>query len=267
MARAIADGAAAAGASLTAWRLAEPEPARHAHFQAMGIQTFTDAASAMADAVSRGPAGGEGVRLLLAIKPQVLAEVSAGLAHVLPVPGVPIVSILAGTTIERLHHAFPGCRRVVRAMPNLAARIGMGVTAFAASPQSTPEDLDFARSIFESVGSMVVSIDESLMDAFTALAGSGPAYLFFLAEAMARAGVELGFDDDTAQSVTRQTLAGAARLLAETPDRPEALRAAVTSKGGTTQAALAVLERRGVAVSILEAMAAARDRGRELSRF
>lgn len=267
MARAIADGVSGAGVSLAAWRLAEPEVALHAHFQSLGIQVFPDAASAITDAASGDPAGGECVRLLLAVKPQVLPDVAASLASVLPRRGVPIVSILAGTTIERLCQAFPGCGRVVRAMPNLAARVGMGVTALSPSAQSTTQDVDFARSMFESVGPMVVSIDESLMDAFTALAGSGPAYLFLLAEAMARAGGELGFDQDTAMAITRQTLAGAATLLSESPDKPGTLRMAVTSKGGTTQAAIEVLERRGVAAALVEAMTAARDRGRELSRF
>lgn len=112
---------------------------------------------------------------------------------------------------------------------------------------------------------MVVTIEESLMDAFTAVAGSGPAYVF-LAEAMIQASVRLGFDEPTARDIVRETIAGEGNLLAESAEAPEKLRAAVTSKGGTTEAACKKLDEAGVMPALVEAIRAARDRGREFGK-
>ncbi|MCH9057700.1 MAG: hypothetical protein IIB55_03625 [Planctomycetes bacterium] len=129
----------------------------------------------------------------------------------------------------------------------------------------TPGDEALALRIFEAVGD-VIRIDEQLMDAFTAVAGSGPAYVFYLAQAMSTAATKLGFDEAQAKQIVQRTIAGAGALLAESPDSPEALRAAVTSRGGTTAAATAVLDESSVMQAMIDAITAAHDRGRELSR-
>lgn len=198
---------------------------------------------------------------LLAIKPQALGgvEVGAGL------DGRVVISILAGTPGERIRAAMPGAR-VVRAMPNLAARLRQSVTAVCASAGAGAGDAAFARRLFGGIGPVVVEIDEHLMDAFTALAGSGPAYVFYLAEAMIRTGVGAGFDPATAARIVQQTIAGASALMAASQDDPGTLRTAVTSKGGTTQAAIEVFNHHRVGQHIGEAIEAATDRAAELAR-
>ena len=160
--------------------------------------------------------------------------------------------------------ALGGRARVIRVMPNTPAQLRRGVSAIAIGEGASEDDAQFAVALFESVGE-VVRVDESMIDAFTALAGSGPAYVFYLAEAMMRAGVEIGFDEATADRIVRGTIAGSAALLSDSTDRkPIDLRAAVTSKGGTTFAATQSLDASGAMDAIVRAIIAARDRGREL---
>ena len=141
----------------------------------------------------------------------------------------------------------------------------MGVTAICPGTGASAEDLDFTERLFRAVG-QTLPLPEDLMDAYTALAGSGPAYVYYLAEAMHHAGLRMGFDERTADRVVRAVIEGAAGLLASEADRtPAELRAAVTSRGGTTAAATTLLDDRGVASAIVDAVVAARDRGRELS--
>jgi pyrroline-5-carboxylate reductase len=175
-----------------------------------------------------------------------------------------VISILAGMPGHRVREALGGRCRVVRAMPNLPAKIGHGATAVCMAAGARDGDDEFARRLFEGVGRLVVTIDESMMDAFTAVAGSGPAYLFLLAEAMVHAAAEIGFDEATANDIVRQTIAGAAALLSESVEAAGELRKAVTSKGGTTEAALRVLNDAGFTRALQRAVTAARDRGREL---
>ncbi|MEZ6234470.1 MAG: pyrroline-5-carboxylate reductase [Phycisphaerales bacterium] len=208
--------------------------------------------------------------MLIAVKPQMFEAVGAELAPVLSSTGQSergeplVVSIMAGTRAAAIRERLGGAVRVVRAMPNTPARIGQGVTGIAAGPGATEADLAVAERLFRACGPVVVRIDEGLMDAFTAVAGSGPAYLFYLAEAMERAAVAVGFDGATARGMVGQTIRGAAALLEQGAD-PAALRAAVTSKGGTTAAATGSLDRDGVAEAVGRAIAAGRDRGRELA--
>jgi pyrroline-5-carboxylate reductase len=149
-------------------------------------------------------------------------------------------------------------------MPNLPAAIGEGATAVALGEGARPGDEALAMRIFGAIGPVVERIDERLMDAFTAVAGSGPAYLFYLAEAMSRSAVALGFEPAAADRMVRQTLAGAALLLRGSAESPAALRGRVTSKGGTTEAAVNVLDGAGAMGAIERAVAAAEKRGREL---
>ena len=148
-------------------------------------------------------------------------------------------------------------------MPNTPALIGAGASAISPGTNATEEDLAWAEEILGAVG-IVVRVPESSLDAVTGLSGSGPAYVFLVAEAMAEAGVLAGLPRDIAETLAHQTLLGAARLVVEEGSPPSALRAAVTSPGGTTAAGLRELERNGVRSAFLEAVMAASERAREL---
>jgi pyrroline-5-carboxylate reductase len=174
-----------------------------------------------------------------------------------------VLSIAAGVTLARLEAAVGAGVPVVRAMPNTPALVGAGAAAIAPGTAAGDEDLAWAESILGAVGT-VVRVPERLLDAVTGLSGSGPAYVFLVAEALIDAGVLVGLPRPTAIALATQTLLGSARLLAETGDGPEALRAAVTSPGGTTAAGLRVLESAGLRAAFLDAVAAATDRSREL---
>ena len=173
-----------------------------------------------------------------------------------------VLSIAAGVTLAALEDAVPD-RPVVRAMPNTAALVRKGAAAIAAGRHADEIHLDLAERVLGSVG-VVVRVPEALLDAVTGLSGSGPAYLFLVAEAMIEAGVLVGLPRETAVVLVEQTLLGASTLLAGGDEGPEALRAAVTSPGGTTAAGLARLEARGVRAAFLEAIEAATQRSREL---
>ncbi len=172
-----------------------------------------------------------------------------------------IVSIAAGVTTSAIEAVAPG-RPVVRAMPNTPALVGQGAAAIAGGVSATSGDLDTAERLLRAVGS-VVRVPEHLLDAVTGLSGSGPAYVFMVAEALIEAGVLSGLPRDVSADLTIQTLLGAATLLAAERD-PERLRAMVTSPGGTTAAGLHQLERAGVRAAFLDAVAAATNRSKEL---
>ena len=176
-----------------------------------------------------------------------------------------VLSIAAGVTLVKLESALGGAVPVVRAMPNTPALVGAGAAAISPGSHATDDDLAWAESILTAVG-VVVRVPEKLLDAVTGLSGSGPAYVFLVAEALIEAGVLAGLPRDVSTTLTNQTLLGAARLLTETGDGPEALRAAVTSPGGTTAEGLRVLETAGLRSALLEAVMAATERSRELGR-
>jgi pyrroline-5-carboxylate reductase len=177
-----------------------------------------------------------------------------------------VLSILAGAPAATVREALGGRARVVRVMPNTPALVGRGMTALAPGPETTADDRAFARAFFGAVGT-VIEIDEARMDAFTAVAGSGPAYVFLLAEALAAAGAAAGLDAADALLAARETIAGAGVLLGGSAEEPAALRRRVTSPGGTTVAALAVFEDAGLREIVARAVLAARDRGAELARL
>jgi pyrroline-5-carboxylate reductase len=207
--------------------------------------------------VATDPPGGGGA--VLAVKPADVPAASAALAAA----GVDrVVSIAAGVRLAVLEEAL-GPVPVVRAMPNTPALVGAGATAVAAGSRAGEEDLAWAEEVLGAVG-VVVRVPESLLDAVTGLSGSGPAYVFLVAEALIDAGVLVGLPRDLSATLTVQTLLGAARLLAESGDGPEALRAAVTSPGGTTAAGLRALESAGVRSALLDAVSAATERSRQL---
>jgi pyrroline-5-carboxylate reductase len=174
-----------------------------------------------------------------------------------------VLSLAAGVGVDALETAAGGGVPVVRAMPNTPAMVGAGAAAMSPGAHAGPDDLAWAGSILGAVGT-VVEVPEASLDAVTGLSGSGPAYVFLVAEALIDAGVHAGLPRSVADSLVRQTLLGAARLLAEGEEGPEALRAAVTSPGGTTAAGLRVLEERAVRAALLDAVAAATARSREL---
>lgn len=175
-----------------------------------------------------------------------------------------VLSIAAGVRLEVLEAAVPG-RPVVRAMPNTAALVGAGAAAVAAGSEATDAHLELAERVLGAVG-VVVRVPEKHLDAVTGLSGSGPAYVFLVAEALIEAGVLVGLSWETSRTLATQTLLGSARLLAEGDDDPTVLRAAVTSPGGTTAAGLAELERHGVRAAFFAAVEAATARSRSLGR-
>jgi pyrroline-5-carboxylate reductase len=177
----------------------------------------------------------------------------------------PVLSIAAGITIRRLEADLLPGTPVVRAMPNTAALVGAGAAAVAAGRSADESELTWAEEILGAVGA-VVRVDEALLDAVTGLSGSGPGYVFLVAEALIEGGVLAGLPRPVATTLAVQTLLGSARLLDESPNGPEALRGAVTSPGGTTAAGLRALEAAGVRSAFLEAVLAATERSRELGR-
>jgi pyrroline-5-carboxylate reductase len=241
----------------------EPERIKRDMFKAWGLETPTTASDLIHWLEDEEDDLKKEGQLLLAVKPQSLLEVGAELAPLLGKKNRVVISLLAGTPTHVVKKALGGEVCVIRTMTNTPAQIRRATTAIALGEGAGIEDGQLAADLFGALG-RVVPIEEDLMDAFTAVAGSGPAYLFYLAEAMTRAATEVGFDPDTAQWIVRWTLAGSAALLDHTDQPPATLRAAVTSKGGTTAAATKVLDDSGVKESIVRAIRAARDRGREL---
>lgn len=198
---------------------------------------------------------------VIAVKP---GDVASAAAAVADAGAERVLSVAAGVTTRAIEDASGGRLRVVRAMPNTPALVGAGAAAVCPGSTAREEDLAWAEEVLGAVG-VVVRVAEKDLDAVTGLSGSGPAYVFLVAEAMAEAGVLAGLSRDVAERLAFQTLLGSARLLlAEEGASPAALRAAVTSPGGTTAAGLRELERHGVRSAFLEAVMAAAERSREL---
>jgi len=174
-----------------------------------------------------------------------------------------VLSIAAGVTLARLESWLDDGTAVVRAMPNTPALVGCGASAIAPGSAAGDDDLAWAEAVLSAVGK-VERVPEKLLDAVTGLSGSGPAYVFLVAEALVEAGVANGLPRPVSEILTIQTLLGSARLLAESGERPESLRAAVTSPGGTTAAGLAALESRAVRAAFMEAVTAATERSKSL---
>ena len=209
---------------------------------------------------SPAPAVDDADVVVVAVKP---ADAPSALEQALPSLGADalIISIAAGVRIATLEAAAPG-RPVVRAMPNTPAVVRRAATAISPGAHATDVHLETAERILGAVGT-VVRVPEAQLDAVTGLSGSGPAYVFLIAEALIDAGVLVGLPRPVADALTRATILGAATLLAE-GEQPEQLRAAVTSPGGTTAAGVRVLEAEGVRTAIGDAVLAATDRSREL---
>lgn len=200
--------------------------------------------------------------IVLAVKPQQMREACAPLAPALQRQLV--VSIAAGLRLADLSRWLGGHRLLVRTMPNTPALIGAGVTGLCALPEVDAAGRDAAERVLQAVGSTVWIADEAQMDAVTAVSGSGPAYVFLFIEALQQAGEELGFTPAQARQLALETTLGAARLAAQSDEPASVLRERVTSKGGTTAAALARMAECGVAAGIVAGVKAADARGRKL---
>lgn len=234
-------------------RVSDPDPQQRAAFGDAGAHT-TDDNNAVAAAAET---------LILAVKPQIMDEVVGGLAGSVR-PDALVVSIAAGIPTSRLEGLLPAGTRVVRVMPNTPLMVGCGVTAAVGGQNATTGDMARVVEIFSAAGTTVQVEDEAHMHAVTALSGSGPAYVFRFIEAMTAAGDALGLPDELSRAMAAGTALGAANLLMNSGQTPATLRERVTSPGGTTEAALAVLEERDFAGTVEAAMRAAHQRSVEL---
>ena len=199
---------------------------------------------------------------VLVVKPGDVADAARAVADA---GAQRLLSVAAGVTTRAIEEAAGRTLPVVRAMPNTPALVGAGAAAISPGASAGEDDMAWAEAILAAVG-VVVRVPENMLDAVTGLSGSGPAYVLLVAEAMADAGVLAGLPRDVAETLAFQTLLGSARLLNEAGDSPAALRAAVTSPGGTTAAGLRELERHGVRAAFLDAVMAATERSRDLGR-
>jgi pyrroline-5-carboxylate reductase len=199
--------------------------------------------------------------VVLSVKPQIFPEVWPEIEAALS-PDTLVVSIMAGVPSSKIANGKP--IRVVRVMPNTPALIGEGAAGIAAGEFATEADLQVAEKLMGAVGA-TVTVKEEELHAVTALSGSGPAYVFHLLESMLEAAHQMGMEKGIARELALATVIGAAKLMQETGEEAEALRKKVTSKGGTTAAAIQTLEERGVKESIVAALLAAQARSRELA--
>ncbi len=230
----------------------DPEPARQAAAKSLGM-VAADTPAGLAGAVDT---------LVFSVKPQVWKDAAAMVAPVLR-PGARIVSIMAGVSIASLRAALPEGVRVIRVMPNTPALVGAGAAGIALDENCGPEDEAAARMMFEAVGVAEV-VPESAINAITALSGSGPAYFFYLVECLVKAAVKEGLDEAVATRLAVQTAFGAGKLLAESGESASTLREKVTSKGGTTFAALESFRADNLESVVVAAVHAASERAREL---
>lgn len=200
--------------------------------------------------------------IVLAVKPQQLREVAAALAPLLKQQLV--ISIAAGVRSEDLSRWLGGYRQLVRSMPNTPAMISAGMSGLYALPEVAQTQRQQAETVLQAVGATLWLNDEAQMDGVTAVSGSGPAYVFYFMEAMQIAATELGFSPQQARTLTLQTFLGAASLASQSEEDAATLRARVTSRGGTTERALATMEDAAVKSAIVKAIHAAAGRSREL---
>ena len=200
--------------------------------------------------------------IVLAVKPQQMREAAQSLAPLLG--EALVVSIAAGIRTAELARWLGGARRIVRAMPNTPALVRAGVSGMFATAGASPEDRSRADALLGAVGETVWLAREEQLDAVTAVSGSGPAYVFYFIEALEAAGRELGLEAGQARTLALGTFLGAARLAHASRDEPAVLRARVTSKGGTTERAIAALEADHVQAALVRAVRAAAERSREL---
>ena len=254
MAQALIGGLLRAGHPADALVAADPNPKMRERIQRrFGIQAQTDNADAVANADV----------IVLAVKPQMMAAVLASIAASIQ-PGAVVISVAAGIPVASLKQALNPGQAIVRVMPNTPALMGLGATGLFADQACSEDQRGLAEWIFSAVGEVATIDDEMLMDAVTAVSGSGPAYFFALTEALSEAGIEAGLPPATARLLARQTAAGAGAMLAEKDADAATLRRQVTSPGGTTAAALEAFEQQHLKSVVNTAVQAAVARGRQL---
>ncbi len=255
MGRALTGGMLAQGV-ISAGELCVVEPSSDGrawwseHQKDVAVVNSLDQAIESADAV------------LLAVKPAVISQVAQQKADFWS--GKLVVSIAAGINLTKLA-GWIGHKRLIRVMPNTPSLVGEGASAFCCAAEATADDEGWIQTVLQSVG-MAVRVDETQMDAVTGLSGSGPAYVCLVIEALADGGVLAGLPRALAQKLATQTVLGTAAMVAQTGRHPGELKDAVASPGGTTIAALRVLEQNGIRGAFIDAVAAAADRSRELDR-
>ena len=253
MASAIALGLLRHGMPAQQLWVVEPDAQAQARLQGLGLRVLAAPDASLAQAAVA----------LWAVKPQVLPQAAAQAAPHLR--GALHISVAAGVTTASLRQ-WLGSTEVVRAMPNTPALIGQGISGVYACPEVTPAQRAQVEHILKPTGQMVWLESEDLLDAVTAVSGSGPAYAFYLMEAMVEAGVGLGLPAAVARQLATATVAGAGALAMGSNEPPEVLRARVTSKGGTTHAAISSMEADGVGAALPRAVAAAHARAQALGQ-
>lgn len=256
MGESLLSGLIASGHSPTKIYACDPNEERLASIGAKwGVNTSTDNAKAVSKAAI----------VLFAVKPQQLKEVMISQREIIQASTPLVISIAAGVRTSAIQSWLGEKTAIVRAMPNMPALIQTGVTALYANDHVMPEGRSLAESVLRSVGTTVWLIEEEQMDAVTALSGSGPAYFFYMMDALQKAGVSLGLPEEMARFLTIQTAFGAAKMVLESNESLQTLREQVTSKGGTTEQAIRVFEEVQLQSIYKDAMTAARDRSRELA--
>ncbi len=259
MGRAMAEGWLAAGVPAEALFVIDPM-AKPGALPDVPASNYAGSAAAV-------PEGLKARVIIAAVKPQMFADVLPGLQPLVGDKTV-LISVAAGITLANMKEYLGVPAALVRAMPNTPASVGAGITGVTATPDVSDVDKELALALMASTGAAVWVDDEGLINSVTGVSGSGPAYIFNVVEAMAAAGVKEGLPEEDAMKLARQTVIGAARLMEANPDVPAAeLRRRVTSPGGTTAAALAVLmnEEDGLGPLMARAVNAARRRGEELA--
>lgn len=256
MGRALLGGLIAGGHPAAAIRVADPDAASRARCaEEYGVAVFDDNQAACADTEV----------IVLAVKPQQMQAVASSLAAT-PKAARLYISIAAGITLAHLERWLGDGRAIVRCMPNTPALVARGASALIANSATSSAQCGVATQLLDTVGSVHWLDDEALMDAVTALSGSGPAYFFLFIELLQRVGQELGLPETLALNLARETALGAASLATTSDDTPARLRENVTSPGGTTERALASFSADGLEDVFRRALTAARDRSIELAR-
>jgi len=257
MATSLVGGLRARGVDADSIVVADPLPERLARLRGQfGVRVTEDNAAAVRDAEV----------VVLAVKPQEMARVALGIAAETAARRRLVISVAAGIRLQDLRRWLGPGVPLVRTMPNRPALIGAGITALYAGGEVTGEERRQVEGILAACGATVWVEEERQIDVVTAVSGSGPAYFFLLVEALEEAGIALGLAPATARRLATETARGAGRMAAESAEPPRELRAQVTSKGGTTAAALDVLEAAGVRAIFAAAVTAAARRSAELAR-
>jgi pyrroline-5-carboxylate reductase len=253
MATALAGGLAAKGFAARGMKIVEVLPdARKRLVDSLGVATFE----------APGSAAPYGDVVVLAVKPQQMRDAARAVAPHLK--DELVLSIAAGIRLVDLGRWLGGYPRLARCMPNTPALIGLGVTGLYARPEVAPAQRAHAQAVLEAVGEVIWVDDEALLDPVTAVSGSGPAYVFYLIEALERAALEVGLDAAAARRLALGTFRGAAELAARSSEPPATLRERVTSKGGTTERALASMRAEKLDEAIVRAVRAANERAKAL---